>query len=283
MSKDKNNQILEIAFFIREPEWIYSISNKLNDAQKKKYFKSPLVYLSFSISIKISFLRRFVDRVNLEMHEVNKILKKDNKEVSYCLKTNKAYVFKEIHHIYTILALVEVILIEMKSIIDLIIRYIVEFYKYIFQDKKRKSEIWKELKTNGIDTGWIELLDKIRNDFIHQYSSWIKFKKLNDTFEFLIVIPESLRKKFKKECLFRGKESFFPVNIDFFNADIYINSRKFGEEIINQLRIYEKRKQDFEFSFLSIYGNCKKYFYGNSEHQELQELINASEELKKIK
>lgn len=199
MSKDKNNQILEIAFFIREPEWIYSISNKLNDAQKKKYFKSPLVYLSFSISIKISFLRRFVDRVNLEMHEVNKILKKDNKEVSYCLKTNKAYVFKEIHHIYTILALVEVILIEMKSIIDLIIRYIVEFYKYIFQDKKRKSEIWKELKTNGIDTGWIELLDKIRNDFIHQYSSWIKFKKLNDTFEFLIVIPESLRKKFKKE------------------------------------------------------------------------------------
>ena len=190
----KNNQILEIAFFAQDRGQIYKIHNKLNPDQKKKYSKSPLWDLRFSISKKLSLIKVVVDETNLEMDKINKILKREKEVVDVCLKRNKGMFFSEIHRIYRILAYVETNLIEMISVTQLLIKFISYFYIHIFGERKSETDIVKDLKNKGIDMNWKDELYFLRRGLVHHYSGWISFKKKNDIFQLVFSLPKSVKK-----------------------------------------------------------------------------------------
>jgi len=188
-----DNQILKIAFFAQDRGQIYKIHNKLNPDQKKKYSKSPLWDLRFSISKKLSLIKVAVDETNLEMDKINKILKRKKEEVDVCLKRNKYIFFSEIHRIYRILAYVETTLIEMVSVTQLLIKFISYFYIHIFGERKGAKDVVKDLKNEGIDMKWNDELYFIRRGLVHHYSGWISFKKKNDIFELVFSLPKSVK------------------------------------------------------------------------------------------
>jgi len=193
MSKGKNNQVLNIAFFARPAKWIYDILRELNPEQKKDYNNCPLYDLGVSISKKISLLRTLVSDVNLEMIEINRILRREKKEVEWCINNNKAFLFQDIHHIYRIYAYTEAVLTNTYSVVEFIFKYIKFIYKYIFGE--RLSNVKQELINNEIDIGWREDLKKIRNDLLHNYAAWVYFKKQNNHFKLVISLPNSIKKR----------------------------------------------------------------------------------------
>lgn len=220
-----NNQILNIAFFAQPSAWIYKIINELSEEQKKKYYSSPLPESSLSIARKFALIRTCVDSSNLEIHEINKILKENEKDVDYCIKTGKSYFFPDIHHIYRLIAYTEAIITNTKSCMDFICRHIRQFYRTIFGERIKQDALIKILEDKSIDITWGEDLEKIRNDLIHHYSAWIYFKKMNFHHKLVIEIPKSLRK--------HGGYVRFPHNS--FDSD----------EINNVLQEFQKFFNDF--------------------------------------
>lgn len=191
--------ILLIAFFHPERKWIYSILNELNPAQKEKYFKSPLPLLHNSLGIKRTFIFRLINNVIGELQRVNKTLNEDEDAVLDAIDNKWAYGYKNKAQLYSIIGQIEAILVGMKSVTELILKYIQEFNKQVLNDNKKKTEVIEEIESNGIDLSWRLILTNLRNDFIHHYSAWISFKKLNGKFDFNISLPENLGKDFRKQ------------------------------------------------------------------------------------
>lgn len=201
MSNDENNKFLGIAFYALHSEWIYRIRKVLDDEQLERYKGTPLAEFARSISRKLSLLRMYVDNVNLEMTPVNEILKKDIEKIELIIKKKQVYHFENIHHIYSLLGNMESFIITMKSILELIEKYIVKLFKEVLEIKFRNP--WEYLKRNGLNIEWKEdIVDKIRNDIIHNYASWIGFKKKDNNFIPVMALPESF-KKFKNFKKFR--------------------------------------------------------------------------------
>lgn len=193
---ENDRRILNIAFFARPAAWMYKVKNHLTDEQKREYFSSPLPDLAFSIARKFELVKTCVNNAILESHEINKLLKQDEKNVNHCISTGKAYVFSDIHHIYNMIAYTEAVLTNTKSCIGFIISYIKQFYRVILRQKIKKfSDLKLLLADNSISIDWKEDLDKIRNDLIHNHSAWIFFLKTNYHHKLVLSLPKSIRRR----------------------------------------------------------------------------------------
>jgi len=205
MSNEDNNNFLDIAFFAHPSTWIHKIIIALNNEQKEKYKQTPLAEFARSITRKLSLLRMYADNTNIEMSEVNRLLRENRESVEHCLKERKAFIFKDINHIYCLLGYMESYITTMKSSLDLLEHYIVVLFRKVLGVRFKNT--WNFLESKGIDLKWKkEILDKIRNDFIHHYAAWIGFKRENDTFVPTLILPTSLKKhkaykKFPQEIL----------------------------------------------------------------------------------
>jgi len=225
MSENDNNKILNITYIAKNAIWFHKILQTMNTIQKLRYNKTILPSLSIIISRKLSLIQVLKDQINLEMKEINKILKENIKEVENCINKNYTFSFgREVYLIYRIISYIEATLIEMKSAADLIIRYISRFYLHIFLERKGEKLVTEELKDNKINIEFKYELNHLRRGFIHHYSGWISFKKQNNSFKPIIELPKSVKK-------FKDYEKFPYVSLDVEKInDILKNFYKFNDE-----------------------------------------------------
>lgn len=234
MSKKMNKKILHITYIAKNGFWFHKVGQAMDYAQRQKY-KYPLPELGRSISRKLSLIQVLIFELNLELKEINKVLKKNRDKVNECISRNIGYSFGKSYSIYKILAYIEAILFETKSTTDLIIRYISKFYANIFSKRKGEKLILKELKRNKINLDWKYELDHIRRVYIHHFSGWASFEDYNNSFRLMIDLPKSIRR-------FKGFKKFpyETLNIDKIN-EILAKFGKFNDNAFNFLisKIYK--------------------------------------------
>jgi len=188
------NRILNIAYFSTEVRWAYQVRQKMNKEQKKKFSNSELPDIERTISRKLSTIRILVDNTNLEMNEINRILREKQEGVDYCLKKQVAFVFEDIHHIYRVIAYFEATLIQMVAVVSLLMKYISTYYSQILSIKKGQSDVLGMLRQNGIDTEWKRELYFIRRIVTHSQTGWPSFEKMDTYFQLIINFPKSVRR-----------------------------------------------------------------------------------------
>ena len=176
--------------------WAYQIRRKMNEDQIKRFRNSELADIERTISRKISTIKIFIENTNMELREINRILREKQEVVNCCLKEQKAFVFSDndILHIYKIIAYFEATLIQMVAIIDLLIKYISNYYSKILRNKKGQKAILEMLSKDGIDIEWKKELYFIRRIVTHSYTGWPSFKKEKNYFQLIINFPSSIRK-----------------------------------------------------------------------------------------
>lgn len=230
MSENQNNKILKIIYIAENAVWFHKILQTMNDTQIQRYKKTLLPSLSRTISRKLSLLQVLLIQINFEMKEVNKILKENINEVENCIDKNNPFSFgNKDYLIYRILAYIEATLIEMKSAVDLIIRYINRFHFHIFLERKSETLVIGELKDNNINIEFRYELNHIRRGFIHHYSGWISFRKQNNFFNPIIELPKSIKR-------FKDYEKFPYVSLEVEKInDILNNFKKFNDEAFDFL------------------------------------------------
>lgn len=189
-----NNNILKIAYFSREVRWAHQVRRKMDEEQKKKYAKSGLSDIERTISRKISLIKSLVENTNLEMREINKILREKKGEVAHCLKTKKALIFEEIYRIYRIIGYFESTLIQMVAVVDQLMSYISMYYSQILSIKKGQSDVLEMLSQDGIDIEWKKELYFIRRIVTHSHTGWTSFEKMDTHFQLIINFPKSIRR-----------------------------------------------------------------------------------------
>lgn len=205
MAELENQKLLHITYLIRNATWLYKVAQKVQEAgQSNKYNSSPLNNIGKSIDRKVASLRTLIQDSNLELIEINKILRKEKEKVDKCIKETKGYSFPEGFRIYRLLVYSEAALTNMKSAYDFIIMYLKIFYKKMFGEKP--SILFEDLEKNKIKLAWVESLGDIRNDINHNYTTWLAFKKTDTAFNFVHLLPKPLEtygnyKKFKGSIL----------------------------------------------------------------------------------
>lgn len=86
----------------------------------------------------------------------------------------------------------------MDSTKDLMMKYSIEFFDKIIDDKTNKKNFIKQLINSGLPDKWLTDLNNIRNDLIHNYAGWLTFYKHGEDFKLAIELPEINSKKHKK-------------------------------------------------------------------------------------
>lgn len=230
-------QLINTTFFNPDRGWYLPLIGKLDQQQRDNYRNSPLFLLGNSISIKRKLIFELIQNVNQEMKIISKILKEDEIEVTQSIDMKKTYSFNRQHlyHLYSIIGQIEAILVELSSVVDLTIRYVQEFNKRVLGKKRKKQEVKNDLEQEGIDLGWLSSLDNIRNDFVHNYSAWIDFLKINNSYKFRISLPNELKKEYRKQYkkyqesvldgdkigdYFNKVDNFFSNSIDYLSRNI---------------------------------------------------------------
>jgi hypothetical protein len=193
---EKEN-ILDINFLTPNLGWEKQILSMLGSTQKIHYWDSPLHVIAVAIAIKTEHLGCYAWNVNQSAGQANEILKRNAIETTKAMENHMPYSFKDNHILYSIIGQTEAFLIELKSVLDLTMRYANTFYRIMFGLRKKKSDIQRELKKNHIDLGWVSELDAIRNDFVHHYSPWLKFRKRGRAYDYIIALPDLLLEKLK--------------------------------------------------------------------------------------
>jgi len=195
MSENRKRKILHITYIAENAYWFNRVFQKMNDTQKEKYKKARLHELRNSILLKLYLVKVLIPEINLEAVKIYDLFKRNNEKVNNCINGNFGFSFRiGDNRIYRILAFIEAILIELKSATDLIIKYFSKFYTHIFLEKKGEKSIIKELENSGVGLAWREELNYIRCGFLHHYSGWVSFEKLNNTYKLLINLPKSVRR-----------------------------------------------------------------------------------------
>jgi len=222
----KNRKILKIAYFGKS-NWIYPILNELNEEMRKKYKNSDLKEWGLSISTKLDMLTLLIHNINNEASKIQKVLKENIKEVDECIAKNLSYILKDEKDVFLLLAYIESTIFEMKSIYDLLIKYVTHFCRALLGKDMKETKFLKECKKDGLDKNWGDFLDDVRNDLIHNYASWISFEKMDSNFDLTIEMPELQNIRFKK---YKGKY----LNRQSLN-DLFRNFSKFLEVTKNFL------------------------------------------------
>lgn len=192
-----NSSILKLAYFDRTT-WIYPIVNELNEQIRKKYRSSDAKELGLSISTKLQLIYLIISRINDGISILKKEIKSKKDEVAICLQEDKALLISNEETAFLILADTELLFFEMKSIYDLLVKYSAQFNKILFNQTIRKLDFNNRCKNKGMGTDWNKYLDNIRNDFIHNYTGWLAFRKNGGNFDLLIELPDMQDKGCKK-------------------------------------------------------------------------------------
>jgi hypothetical protein len=203
-----NKKLLKIAD-VQGSTWIYPIMNELNKLDAlmgKKYNSSDLGDWGISISTKLDIISALIQNLNNENSKIQKELKENIERVDKCINEEKYYTVKDRKVVILLIAYIECTIFEMKSTYDLLIKYITHFYKDIFGNGIKKSNFLKKCKKEGLNKNWVDFLDNVRNDLIHNYAGWISFKKIDSSFDLMIEMPKLQNmsyKKYKDEYLTR--------------------------------------------------------------------------------
>jgi len=235
MQGNNKNHVLSITYINPDIRRFAPLARKLDNQQKEKYFNPPFKLLQNSIAIKRKLILEMINNVNIEMGAVSKLLREDEGKVIKVIKSKKKKTYslqkKYQFYLYSTIGQVEAILVEILAVTDLIIRYVQEFSKIVLGEKKSKNEIKQDMKQEGIDLKWISNLEHIRNDFVHHYSPWIKFKKINGSFKFIISLPDKLKSEIRKSYRKYPDSVLDGVTI----GEFYDNVNEFFRGAINYL------------------------------------------------
>lgn len=193
MNQNDSPRRLKIAFFAHNISWVYRIRKGLKNSKKQKYFSSSLPKLELSISQKLFNLKTLIEQTNLEMIHLNKELRRRKKEVIICMESDKAFLPEEPFRITKILSFTEASISTVKSLCELLHKYLDDFYKIVFMENK--SEASKDLDEKKIDLDWIADAANIRNDFLHNYSAWLFFQETDTAFTFGLELPDGINNK----------------------------------------------------------------------------------------
>jgi len=225
---------IEVTFFGHNVPFLYSIVAKLTDEEKKIRQEKFLGEMERSISKKRYILTTLVDDSNLELIEINKELMKRTDYVKDCIKNNTAYHPENEHHFHRILAYTEAALFQLKALCEIIKTYLFDFYEYYL--KKSKVDCLSDLAKKAIDLAWIEDLGNLRNDLLHNYSSWIFLEETDSAFTFGLKLPH----KFKLKSW--QKDTVTVDDLNGFYSEFSISFNKIAD-LINE-KIIEKRAQE---------------------------------------
>jgi len=227
---EKEN-ILDINFLTPNLRWEKRIFSTLDNTQQTDYRNSPLRVFAIAIAIKAKHLEFYAWNVNQYARQANEVLKRHPSETSQAIENHRPYSFKDDHVLYSIIGQTEAFLIELKSVLDLTMRYACTFYRVVFGLRKKKSDIQRELGKNYIGLGWLSELSAIRNDFVHHYSPWIKFRKRGRAYDFVISLPDPLLEKLK------GNKRYVVQYLDALKIGEYVKkSELFFDAIISLLK-----------------------------------------------
>jgi hypothetical protein len=161
----------------------------MNEDEKRKFKKSELHDIEMTISRKLSFIRILIDNANLNMNEINKILKNMDFE-----KQGNNIHFNNIYLIYRGLVYFESTVIQMTSILDLLMKYISIYFKSVLDKNIGQTKILKMLKEEGIDIEGKRELYFVRKIVTHHYSGWLSLQKANNHFQIIINFPDSINR-----------------------------------------------------------------------------------------
>ena len=160
-----------------------------------------------SISKRISEIRVLVDDTVIEIGRIRKIINANREECELCIREGKAYVLPDVVHIYRILAYTESSLALLKSTVDLLFWSSIIIEKNILGKRgMNMTRLKAQMISAGLNLEWLENLDNIRDDLLHQYASWLMLTFDNGGVGIKLELPNVPKtnresKKYKKEYL----------------------------------------------------------------------------------
>jgi hypothetical protein len=187
------NKIIPISFIAGYySTWIHPILQKMNTEQKEKYASTFLPEIARSICRKLSILGILADDIGKEIKDINRQMILDKPNIDLVLRReNAAYSPKNIGQVYRTLGYIETFLTNMESVTDFMISFYTQFNRAILSRKiGNRGSVIRELQNHHIALKWKDELSAIRNDIIHNYTSWLAFKRVNDHYRFVLLTPK---------------------------------------------------------------------------------------------
>lgn len=190
------NKIIPISFIAHNSRWIHSIINEMDNKQKGKYYSTFLPEIARSICRKLSVLEVLAHDLGKEMKDIDSQMIEDKQNIDLISKReNTAYSPRDIRQVYRVLGYIEALLTNMDSVTDFLISFYTLFNRAVLSRTiGNTNSVAKELQRNHIAVKWKDELSAIRNDIVHNYTSWLAFKKVNDHFRLVLITPKKSNK-----------------------------------------------------------------------------------------
>jgi hypothetical protein len=202
------DKIIPINFIAHYSRWIHPILQKMNAEQKEKYSSTFLPEIARSICRKLSILESLADEIGKELKDIDRQTVLDKQNIDLLLeRENAAYSPKNIGQVYRTLGYLETFLTNMESVTDFMISFYTLFNRAVLSRKiGNKDSVIRELQHHHIALKWKDELSAIRNDIVHNYTSWLAFKKVNDHYRLVLLTPKKSKKikqhkNYQRTCL----------------------------------------------------------------------------------
>lgn len=182
---------LSIAFFAKKANWLHKVLNSLDKEQKKIYLATACPEIGRSITRKAVMFELIGRDFNRLVKEFNAFLKANQHEVNNCI--DKGVLFRLGNEMqekaYRLILLIETYITGLESYAHFHDTYLSVFYEKVLNSSYQKG-----------NPEWKTALYALRNDFVHNYSSWISFKLEKNGFNPAFTLAESLirRRNYKK-------------------------------------------------------------------------------------
>ena len=176
---------LKISFMADNVPWARRILGSLDEEQNKILRTTALNEIARSISIKLKLYYYIVGEINHTIDSIKIVLSENSDQLDLLMHNNQAFDFPKYELIYRTLFLIESLFINMKTILDLLKKYATVFERNVLGNITYKYKF---------PAGSLRELEKIRDDFIHNYSGWPFFRKINEKFVLeLELVPDIQR------------------------------------------------------------------------------------------
>jgi len=175
----------DYVFFDFRPRitWLYPIWKALNATTSKtlrearsKGDSTALGDCAIAVATKLAILGTVVARFNSDYSKLLKLAEDDAERIQINRKTGTVWSLVNERLAYELLADIDAFIFEARSTYEILGKFLVTFYKVIFNQVLTEEDLRAILRDGGLDVEWTTLLRDERILFFHETAPWLALK-----------------------------------------------------------------------------------------------------------